>query len=299
MADPPAGGPEPSPTNTQRGAPLFSLENFEPSIVPRKRRSPRNGNDNTTASCSNPEFAGPEDNNGRVTTKEVRQLINSLKEIINNQTALIESAKTELLELYEEIRALRTQRNQATDHTAQNMGRSSSKRTPRTVVDPVDNESSDVNAFGRYLPTETANTGIRTALLNAPSTQDAQVAGIGTIKTGYVIRFKDTELADASCNNIEWLNELGNNTRPVKPRFGLVMHRTLTEDFDLENANSGAIEKLWKRTTSQAWNAERLRRSDVNSLVTWRGRAKKYCAVDIVQASMSANGAYQVSEHGA
>ncbi|KAG2414061.1 hypothetical protein HFD88_003252 [Aspergillus terreus] len=241
-------------------APLFSLVNFEPSIVPRKRRSPRNRNDNTTASCSNPEFAGPEDNNGRVTTKEVRQLINSLKEIINNQTALIESAKTELLE---EIRALRTQRNQATDHTAQNMGRSSSKRTLRTVVGPVDIESSDVNAFGRYLPTESANTGIRTALLNAPSTQDAQ----------------DTESADASCNNIEWLNELGNNTKPVKPRFGLVMHRTLTEDFDLENANSDAIEKI--------------------ILVTWRGRAKKYCAVDIVQASMSANGAYQVSEHGA
>jgi hypothetical protein len=45
--------------------------------------------------------------------------------------------------------------------------------TQRSLVDPRDNESSDENAFGRYLPTETAKSRIRTALLSAPSTQDA------------------------------------------------------------------------------------------------------------------------------
>jgi DNA gyrase/topoisomerase IV subunit A len=230
---------------------------------------------------SNPEFASTEDNNGRVTTKEVRQLIDNLKLIIHRQTALIESTKAEIEEvkhdqnvlrdqnekLHEEVRALRTQieataqasppRSWAAvaanginaspqpnpDRTIkdQNCVRIS---TQRTFVDPADNVNSDGNSFGRYLPTDAANTHIRTALLNAPPTQDAQVAGIGTTKTGYVIRFKDLESAEAARNNTEWLNELGNSTKLVKPRFGVVVHRTPTEDFDLENANAQAIEKI-------------------------------------------------------
>jgi len=98
IADPSTGGPEPSPTNTQRGPRLFTREDFEP-IMPRKRRSPRNRNKTTTVAYSNPEFAGSEDNNGRVTTKEVRQLINSLKEIITYQTTVIKSTKAEILEV--------------------------------------------------------------------------------------------------------------------------------------------------------------------------------------------------------
>lgn len=116
--------------------------------------------------------------------------------------------------------------------------------TQRSFVDPEDNNNSDGNIFGRYLPTDSANTHIRTALMNAPSTQDAQVAGIGTTKTGYVIRFKNPESAEVARNNTEWLNELGNSTKLVKPRFGVVVHRTPTEDFDLENANARAIEKI-------------------------------------------------------
>jgi hypothetical protein len=111
-------------------------------------------------------------------------------------------------------------------------------------VDPRDNDTTNGNTFGRYLPTEAANTHIRTALLNAPSTQDAQVAGIGTTKTGYIIRFKDTESAEVARNNTEWLSELGNSTKLVKPRFGVVVHRTPTEDFDLENASTQAIAKI-------------------------------------------------------
>jgi hypothetical protein len=111
-------------------------------------------------------------------------------------------------------------------------------------VDPRDNDTTDGNTFGRYLPTEVANTHIRTALLNAPITQDTQVAGIGTTKTDYVIRFKDPESAEVARNNTEWLSELGNSTKLVKPRFGVVVHRTPTEDFDLENANTQAIAKV-------------------------------------------------------
>ena len=80
--------------------------------------------------------------------------------------------------------------------------------------------------------------------MGAVPTQDAQVAGVGTTKTGYVIRFKDLESAEVARNNTEWLNELGNSTKLVKPRFGVVVHRTPTEDLDLENANAQAIEKI-------------------------------------------------------
>lgn len=70
------------------------------------------------------------------------------------------------------------------------------------------------------------------------------MAGIGTTKTGYLIRFKDLESAEAARNNTEWLHKLGNNTKLVKPRFGVVVHRTPTEEFDLETGATQAAEKI-------------------------------------------------------
>jgi hypothetical protein len=70
------------------------------------------------------------------------------------------------------------------------------------------------------------------------------VAGIGTTKTGYIIRFQDHESAEAARNNTEWLNELGNSTKLVKPRFGVVVHHTPTNEFELETANDQAVKKI-------------------------------------------------------
>jgi hypothetical protein len=53
------------------------------------------------------------------------------------------------------------------------------------------------------MPIPVANNRIRTALLNTLSTQDVQVAGIGTTKTGYVIRFKDIASAEIARKNNE------------------------------------------------------------------------------------------------
>jgi hypothetical protein len=119
--------------------------------------------------------------------------------------------------------------------------------TQQLFVDPADNDNSTGIALRRYLPTDVANTHIRTALLYWPSPQDAQVARIGTTKTGYVIRFKNLESAEAAHMNTEWLNKLGNNTKLVKSRFGIVVHCTPTEDFNPENANAEASRKLWKK----------------------------------------------------
>ncbi|KAK9846764.1 hypothetical protein MYU51_001311 [Penicillium brevicompactum] len=122
--------------------------------------------------------------------------------------------------------------------------------TQRSLVDLRDNNDSDGNTFGRYLPTDSANIQIRTALMNAPTNPGRPGRRISTTKTGYVIRFNDTESAELARNSTEWLNEPGNNSKLVKPRFGIVVHRTPTEKiFDLDNANAQAIERSWKKTT--------------------------------------------------
>jgi hypothetical protein len=59
------------------------------------------------------------------------------------------------------------------------------------------------------------------------------VAGVGTTKTGYVIRFKDHQSAETARTNTEWLEELGNGTKLVRPRHGVVVHRVPTVDFSL------------------------------------------------------------------
>lgn len=74
-----------------------------------------------------------------------------------------------------------------------------------TQQSPIDNPETEgiLSDFGRYMPIPAANNRIRTALLNASSTQDVQVAGIGTTKTGYVIRFKDSASAETARINNE------------------------------------------------------------------------------------------------
>ena len=95
-------------SGNQRGTQLFTQKDFEP-VVPWKRRSPRNRNEPITIAYSNPEFGGTEDNNKRSTTKEVRQLIHSLKEIITHQTTVIESTKVEILEVKHDQKFLQYQ----------------------------------------------------------------------------------------------------------------------------------------------------------------------------------------------
>jgi hypothetical protein len=277
MADPPAGGPEPHPTNTQET--IASAAEDDPqgrtgidsaSLLNENRKRTRSGDPFT-----------PSDPAGRITTKEVWKLIGSLKDVIRRQTAAVETTQDELREikhsqnvlleqnekLHEEVKALRAQVESAPAVTTprtwaavaandgdtppspnhhqpekdQNCVRIS---TQRTFVDPRDNNNGDGNTFGRYLPTDAVNTHIRTALQSDAATQDAQVAGIGTTKTGYLIRFKNVESAKVARNNTEWLHKLGNNTKLVKPRFGVVVHRTPTEEFDLDRDATQAAEKI-------------------------------------------------------
>jgi chromosome segregation ATPase len=123
MADPPAGIPEPLARNTRRTAVTDALETLEPRIAPRTRRQTRLEDDHADASSQATEHVDAGANNRRVTTKEIRKIIEHLQHSIDEQTALIQATRTELREvkhnqnelqtqnekLQEEVRALRTQ----------------------------------------------------------------------------------------------------------------------------------------------------------------------------------------------
>jgi hypothetical protein len=215
---------------------------------------------------------------------EIADLIRSLKETIAKQNTTIENIRTELTEikaeqkslksqnseLHETILTLQTQLNtyqcppqptrswasiaasgNATESGANRSGvtspvsRNNEPKCLRISTKPShDSTDGSDTTFTRYLPTELANTHIRNALMNTDSTKDVQVAGVGTTKTGYVIRFKDQCSADTAKANTEWLKELGNGTKMVKPRFGVVVHRTPTEDFSLPDNEAQGIQKI-------------------------------------------------------
>ncbi|KAI3190991.1 hypothetical protein CBS147311_9628 [Penicillium roqueforti] len=240
MADPHAGGPESPPTNTQESTDGFTGEDLATRTTVENRKRTRSG-----------DAFSPSDPAGRITTKEVWKLIGTLKDVIHHQTATIAATQQELQEVKHNQHVLQEQNEKLYDEAAVAAEGSNSASlvnpqrperdqdcvrisTQRTFVDPRDNDSSDGNTFGRYLPVDTANSHIRTALQSDTATQDTQVAGIGTTKTGYIIRFKNTELAEIARRNTEWLHKLGNNTRLVKPQFGVVVYRTPTEEFDIK-----------------------------------------------------------------
>ena len=102
------------------------------------------------------------------------------------------------------------------------------------------------NGFGRYLSTGEANAHIRSALQKTEATKEVQVAGVGTTKTGYVIRFTDTVSKETAKHSVDWLNELGNDTKLVKPRFGVVVHRMPTEELRWLENKKEAMEKIMK-----------------------------------------------------
>ena len=159
------------------------------------------------------------------------RLVETLNETITQQSSVIDDIRAELVEiklqqqvlqalneeLHEEIRALRTRADarspavtSATSWASVAAGgraqQTESGREQSTSVCPTNQELNcvristkakpddtepDAETFARYLPTVKANKHIRDALQRTEATKEAQVAGVGTTKTGYVIRFKD------------------------------------------------------------------------------------------------------------
>jgi hypothetical protein len=107
-----------------------------------------------------------------------------------------------------------------------------------------DNDDEATDTFGRYLSTNKANEQIRSALVGTDATKEVQVAGLGTTKTGYVIRFKRQEDAEKARTHSEWLGHLGNDTKLVRPRFGVVVHRAPTAGIPVLEHKKDAIQKM-------------------------------------------------------
>lgn len=101
MADPPLGLPSPSHKHPKTTTSI-SVEDFQPRVTIAPART-------TRKSAQHSENYAPEEGTGRVTTCEVRQLIDTLKDIITHQTTLTQSTKTELQEVKHDQKALQTQ----------------------------------------------------------------------------------------------------------------------------------------------------------------------------------------------
>jgi hypothetical protein len=76
------------------------------------------------------------------------------------------------------------------------------------IKNQMDEDGEATETLKRYLPTNTANTLIRNALQNNEATKEVQIAGIGTTKTGYVIRFRDEKSTQTARSCTEWLEAL-------------------------------------------------------------------------------------------
>lgn len=219
------------------------------------------------------------DDGKRITNQMIGNLIDSLRKVIAQQTSTIQSARLEIREirteqqelkeqnikLQEEIQALRIQVETQISTTPPRSWAEVIAGDPplntKTIIPrpqkelsciristarPEEGNSTETNheSFTRFLPTDAANKHIRNALSNTEPTKDVQVAGVGTTKTGYVIRFRDAQSAETARNNTAWLEELGNETKVVKPRFGIVVHRMPTEDFALDREKKEGIGKI-------------------------------------------------------
>jgi hypothetical protein len=229
------------------------------------------------------DFSGSSEERG-TNYDEVAWLIADLKKTIIDQNHTIEKVTAELTEikseqaslaaqnidLQNEIRSLRNQLSTYSENppssrswasvvangnatsTETSLSKSPSngslKREPNclrisTPPRPIDSE--DLNpAFTRYLPISIANSYIRDALKNSSATGNVQVAGVGTTKTGYIIRFKDSNSADAAQSTTEWLDKLGNGTKLVKPLFGIVVHRVPTANFSIPGNEPEGIQRI-------------------------------------------------------
>jgi hypothetical protein len=220
------------------------------------------------------------DDGKRITNQMIASLVISLRKAVAQQTSIIEAARAEIREIKTEQKALKEQNTELqeevqtlraqieTQGTANPPPKSWAEvaatnspyntntiiRQPQRELNCIristarptedDNNEANNNTFTRFLPTDTANNHIRTALANTGPTKDVQVAGVGSTKTGYVIRFRDAQSAETARNNTAWLEELGNETKLVKPRFGVVVHRVPTEDFALDREKQEGIEKI-------------------------------------------------------
>ncbi|KAI9035009.1 zinc knuckle domain protein [Aspergillus affinis] len=152
----------------------------------------------------------------------VRQYFTSFNETLKRQTETIETVRAEVQELKAEQQLLRAHN----EELRKEIQALQAKLDAQPLNTPLNRSWADV-AAGNPLPDP-----------------DRTIPRPRREPNCYVIRFRDTQSAETARNSTEWLEELGNNTKVVKPRFGIVVHRVPTEDFELEGNKKQGIEKI-------------------------------------------------------
>ena len=199
----------------------------------------------------------------------IKDAQNELKELKEEQQIV----KTQNTELQDEVRMLRGQvsalsaslpstqswasvvagsnKTQAMSVTPTSLRQASNEQMTlkeancvRISTAPQQENATDEEVFTRYLSTKAANRHIQDALRQSEPTNEVKVIGVGTTKTGYVVRFADPETATKAKTHPEWLQNLGNTTKLVKPRFPVVAHRFPTTGMDLDNNKQQVIDKI-------------------------------------------------------
>ena len=203
---------------------------------------------------------------GRVTLEELGSLVRDLKETVATQHVSLHEIRDELrqvksqnLELQSAVRSLESKLEQTTasspplrswasvangsNVTQAPAGPTAPTKYPEPTKEPhclrISTKASQVENDGneesltRNLPVGRAIGLIREALHKTDQTKDVDVTGINTTRTGYVVRCKDEQSAQKAKTHTEWLQELGNNTKLVKPRYAVVVHRFPTEGIEL------------------------------------------------------------------
>jgi hypothetical protein len=260
-------------------------------IPTRKRARKNTETTNNGEQTSNLEFTAGNGSKG-TWLEEVAWLIAELKEILTAQTKVIESLRAGQEELKLEQRTLVAQNAGLRDEvrtlqeqlkspspswasvvasgtaTASSTNLSQPSRTstqgsrenilkintPQTAPEGM----SDDNSLTRYMEVSKVSSLVTEALRNDSSTQEVQVAGVRTTRAGYLIRFKDKEAKEKAWKSEQWLKQLGTGVNIAKPRFGVVVHRTPTNEVPLREDKAGAIDKIVQENnlSSKGYNIE-------------------------------------------
>jgi len=242
-------------------------------IIPARKRARKdtdsNGDTNQTGAF---EFTGRDGGRG-TWIEEVAWLIAELKSTISTQTQAIEALKTGQEELKQEqqtlvaqnetlrgeIRCLQEQIKAPSSTWATVMATPSttpsqptrastqgSKENILRIITPLppSEPSIDNTSLTRYMEAPKASSLITEALKKDTSTREIQVAGVGTTKMGYLVRFRNKEAKETASKSKQWLKELGSGVKLVRPRFGVVVHRTPTNEVRLREDKEQSIAKI-------------------------------------------------------
>jgi regulator of replication initiation timing len=119
MADPPTGAPEPlATTTTRRDTGIDVTENLAPTTTVRTRRHARVESEQAHAAPEPVELTNTGTSTGRVTTREIWQIIVHLQLTIEEQTTLIHATRTELREVKDNQNELQTQNEKLQEEIA-------------------------------------------------------------------------------------------------------------------------------------------------------------------------------------